>query len=94
MNATERTVGWDGRYVRVGEVRPGDLVAVVFPIGERTDVVYVQKRKYTLVRRGNDVVSIFPRGQYYPFYRRDHYRSAEPRWCKVQRFVSAKQIDW
>ena len=94
VNATERTVGWDGRYVRVGEVRPGDLVAVVFPIGERTDVVYVQKRKYTLVRRGNDVVSIFPRGQYYPFYRRDHYRSAEPRWCKVQRFVSAKQIDW
>ncbi len=23
-------------------------------------MVYVQKRKYTLVRRGNDVVSIFP----------------------------------
>ena len=94
VNAAERTVGWDGRYAKVGEVRPGDSVALVFPIDERTDVVYVEKRKYTLVRRGNDVVEIFPRGRYYPFYRRRHYRSAKPRWRKVERFVSAKQIDW
>ena len=94
VNAADRIVGWDGRYVKVGAVGPGDVVAVFFPINERTDVVYVQKRKYTLVRRGNEVVEIYPRGSNYPFYRRDHYRSAEPRWRKVERFVSAQQIDW
>lgn len=94
VNATERSVGWDGRYVRVGAVKPGDVVAVVFPIYERTDVVYAQKRKYTPVRRGNEVVDIYPRGRYYPFYQRSHYRSAEPRWRKVGRFVSPRQIDW
>ena len=57
-------------------------------------MVYAQKRKYTLVPRGNEVVDIYPRGRYYPFYQRNHYRSAEPRWRKVGRFVSARQIDW
>ena len=94
VDETERNVDWDGRYVHVGEVRPGDTAIVTFPIAERRDVVYIEKRKYTLVRRGNDVVEIYPRGRYYPFYQRQHYRSGEPRWRKVQRFVSQDQIDW
>ena len=65
-----------------------------FPIAECKDVIYIEKRKYTIVRRGNDVVEIYPRGRYYPFYQRQHYRSGEPRWRKVQRFVSEDQIDW
>ena len=94
VNSADRNVGWDGRYAQVGGVRPGDTVTVTFPIAERTDVVYIEKRKYTLARRGNDVVSIFPRGRYYPFYQREHYRSGEPRWRKLTRFVSDQQIDW
>ena len=94
VNRADRNAGSDGRYVQVGGVRPGDTVTVTFPIAERTDVVYIEKRKYTLVRRGNDVVSIFPRGRYYPFYQREHYRSGEPRWRKLTRFVTDQQIDW
>ena len=79
---------------RWARFEPGDTAIVTFPIAERRDVVYIEKRKYTLVRRGNDVVEIYPRGRYYPFYQRQHYRSGEPRWRKVQRFVSEDQIDW
>ena len=91
VNDTERNVGWDGRYAQVGHVKPGDTVTLRFPISERTDVVYIQKKKYTLVRRGNDVVAIYPRGRYYPFYQRDHYRSGEPRWRRITRFVCSER---
>ena len=93
VNGADRRVGWSGRYAQVGEVGPGDVATLTFPIAERTDVVHIQKRKYTLVRRGNDVVGIFPRGKYYPFYQGDRYRSGEPRWRKVTRFISHEQID-
>ena len=72
----------------------GQSVTLTFPIEERQDVVHVQKRRYTLVRRGNDVVSIFPRGKYYPFYQHDHDRTSEVRWRKKVQFVAAETIDW
>ena len=84
--------------VRIGSVRQNDLVTVAFPISERTDSVDIRMGdshgQYSLVRRGNDVVSIFPRGRYYPFYQqRGHYRTGEPRWRKVERFVSDESVD-
>ena len=63
-----RSVDWTGRYAEVGEVQPGEKVSLRFPMIERTDIVFIQKKKYTLVRRGNEVVAIYPRGKYYPFY--------------------------
>ena len=94
VNGSERSLGWAGRYAQVGGVQPEDRVTLTFPIAERTDEVFIQKRKYTLVRRGNDVVAIYPRGRYYPFYQRDHYRSGEPRWRKVMRFLTDRRVDW
>ena len=94
VNGEARAVSWDGRYARLGAVRPGETATITFPLPERTDLVGIQKRKYTLVRRGNDVVDIFPRGRYYPFYRREHYRSGQTRWRKLTRFVSNEQIAW
>ena len=70
------------------------VVTMTFPIEERTDVVHIQKRRYALLRRGNDVVSIHPRGRYYPFYQRDHDRTEEVRYRKVMRFVPGKEVAW
>jgi DUF1680 family protein len=89
-----RQVSWTGRYAEIGNVQPGDRVILCFPITERTDIVFVQKKKYNLVRRGNEAVAIYPRGKYYPFYQRDEYRSGEPRWRRVMRFVSGEEIHW
>ena len=69
-------------------------MTVSFPIAERTDVIHVEKRRYTIVRKGNEVVSIDPPGRYHPLFQRQHYRSDNPRWHKVTRFVSDENIDW
>ena len=98
LHAHERNTTFNGRYVQIGSVRQDDVVTVVFPIHERTDSVDIRmggsRGQFSLVRRGNDVVSIFPRGRYYPFYQqRGHYRTGEPRWRKVERFVSDESVD-
>ena len=90
----DRSVEWDGRYAEVGTVKPGDVVTLTFPINERTDDVYIEKRKYTLVRKGNDVVSIDPPGRICPLYEREHYRTDTTRWRKIERFVSNESIHW
>ena len=65
---------------------------LTFPIFERTDTIWVQKRKYKIVRKGNDVVSIDPPGEYCPLYQRQYYRQNEPRMRKVTRFVSEETL--
>ena len=94
VNGRDRDLGWDGRYAQVGSVLPQDLVALSFPIFERTNKIRVEKQRFTIVRKGNDVVSIDPPGRYNPLYQRQHYRDDEPRWRRFNRFVSNERIDW
>ena len=94
VNGARRELAWDGRYAQVGPVGASDRVTLAFPIGERTDVVYVEKHRYVLTRRGNDVVDIDPPGRYCPLYQRRHYRDGEPRLRSVTRFVSSEHVDW
>jgi hypothetical protein len=92
VNGQERTLGWDGRYAKVGSVKPGDVAKLSFPIFERTDKVWIEKKQYTLIRKGNEVVSIDPPGVYHPLYQRAHYRQNDPRMRKVTRFVSHENV--
>ena len=94
VNGKGRDLEWDGRYALIGSVKPADKVTLTFPIFERTDVVYVEKHRYVLTRKGNDVVEIDPPGRYCPLYQRRHYRDNEPRLRKVTRFISNENIDW
>ena len=92
VSQQERTLAFDGRYAKVGNVKPGDLATISFPIFERTDKVWIEKREYTLVRKGNEVVSIDPPGVIHPLYQREYYRQDEPRMREVTRFVSSEKI--
>ena len=94
VNGDERSLGWKGRYALVGALKPGDVAAVTFPIEERTDTVIVEKDRYTLVRKGNEVVVIDPPGRYAPLYQRDHYRENQVRWRMARRFVAKEAIHW
>ena len=94
VSGTDRSLGWDGRYAQVGAMKPGDVATLTFPIAERTEVVYLERRKFTLIRKGNDVVSIDPPGKYCPLYQRPHYRVDSTRWRKIERFVSNESIHW
>jgi hypothetical protein len=92
VNDGDREVGWNGRYAQVGGVKPDDVVTVTFPIAERTDEVWIQKERYTLVRKGNEIVSIDPPGRYHPLFQRDHYRENSTRWRNIERFVAEDSI--
>ncbi len=86
VNDTPRKPVFRGRYAQVGPVESGNLVTVVFPISERTVAATIGGVSYTLVIKGNDVVSIDPPGECQSFYQRAHYRK-EVRGVKRERFV-------
>jgi len=90
----DRAVGWQGRYALVGDAKPGEVVTLTFPIAERTDIVHIEKERFTLVRKGNEVVVIDPPGRNCPLYQRQHYRANTTRLVSVERFVGDKLIRW
>jgi hypothetical protein len=89
-----RTLTYDGRYAIYGEVNAGEVATLSFPMRERTDTVVIEKRLYTLVRRGNDVVAIDPPGANCPLYQRGHYRGGLTLWKQVTRFEPEAEIVW
>lgn len=94
VNGRDRTVTWQGRYAVVGAVEPGDVATLTFPIAERTEVVHIEKQRFTLVRKGNEVVAIDPVGEFNPLYQRQHYRAETTRWRQLERFVSPRVVRW
>lgn len=93
VDGKERKLGWDGRYAQIGNVEKGNTVKLTFPISERTDNVWIEKRQYTILRKGNDVVSIDPPGIHYPLYQRNRYRANQAPMRTVTRFVSTEIAD-
>jgi hypothetical protein len=92
VNKQARTLRWEGRYAKLGDVKPGDVATLTFPIFERTDQVWIEKRAYKLVRKGNEVISIDPPGVYHPLYQRQRYRQNDAPLRNVSRFVSSEMI--
>ena len=91
INQQERPLSWEGRFAKVGRVGAEEQVTVTFPIYEHTDKVLIEKATYTLLRKGNEVVSIAPQGVNSPLYQREFYRENEPRMRTVTRFVSSER---
>ena len=94
VNGQTRTPRWQGRYAQIEQTAPGDRVTLTFPIAERAAKIYIQKRAYNIVRKGNEVVAIEPPGQIDPLYQRSEYRDAVTHWKKVTRFVADQAWYW
>jgi len=94
INSLARELSWSGRYALVGNVEPKDVVTLNFPIFERTSIVNIEEKDYTLIHKGNDVVHIDPSSEYCPYYQRERYRKNEVQRKQIQRFVSDKLIEW
>jgi len=92
VDGRERALAWKDRYAVVGDVRPGETIVLLFPLSEKTDIVHIEKQRFTLVRRGNEVVSIDPPGRYCPLFQRAHYRTADTRWRQAHRFVATEKL--
>jgi hypothetical protein len=89
VNNEPRPLAFQGRYALIGSVKAEDLVTVTFPIFERKVETTIGEVPYTLIIKGNDVVSINPPGKWYPFYQRDQYRENQAHWVTRKRFVPA-----
>jgi len=86
---------WEGRYVSAGAAQPGEMMSLTFPLEERTVKEKIGPETYTLVIKGNTVVSIDPAGKNGPLYQgREKYRTREVAWRQVKRFVPEKEIVW
>ena len=94
INGQAKALTFDGRYAGVGNVKEGQTVVVTFPISERTEKKNIEGFDYTLIVRGNDVVSIDPPGKNLPMYQRGHYRGGKTLWKKATRFVAEDELDW
>ena len=94
VDGKPRDLTFNGRYAQVRAVRAGQTATLTFPIPERTDRVIIEKRPYTIIRRGNEVVWIDPPGKNCPLYQRGHYRQGETLWKSVRRFVPETEIGW
>lgn len=88
LNGTQRRITFRQRYAQVGYVESGDLATMNFPINERDCQTTIGNIPYTMVIKGNDVVSISPQGKWYPFYQRAKYRDNHVHWIDQERFVA------
>ena len=95
VNGAPRSVQWNGRYVGIGTAKRGDVISVTFPIPERTVKERIGPVTYTLVIKGNTVLSIDPPGRNGPLYQdREKYRNGEMQWHSVSRFAPEEEIPW
>ena len=99
VNGKERKLTFDGRYAKIGKVKKGQTASLIMPIRERTQVVPIQGppggvNDYTMIIRGNSVVSIDPPGKYNPLYQGGHYRTGETLYQKVERYIPEDEFPW
>ncbi len=81
----------DGRYVKISLLRPGDQVAITFPVPDRDVHRVIGEIPYKLTMRGSDVVAIDPKGVALPLY--ENPSSGKP--IQKTRFVpDIKDIIW
>ena len=94
LNGEDHNVSFKSRYADFGPVNPGDVAILNFPISERENVISIERQKYMLIRKGNDVVAIDPPGTRSPIYQRAHYRVNDTRWRQTDRYAPSKELDW
>jgi hypothetical protein len=93
VNETSRSLHWDGRYVQAGAVKPGDRAVFTFPITERTVKERIGPATYSLLVKGNTVLSIDPPGKHGPFYEGRGKGNRTP-WRQMERFAPNEEIAW
>jgi hypothetical protein len=90
----QRELRWEGRYVNLGSGKPGDVLAVNFPIPKRRTKETIGAVPYTLNIKGNTVVDIDPPGKNGPMYQRSYYLAQQAPSRKLERFVPDDPIVW
>ncbi len=107
VNGTAREGVRLGNYMLIDELKPGDTIALSFPVQESVATYTgnahrpggssskVRETQYRCTFRGSTIVDVSPRDEdptTYPFYRRDHMRQDAAPMKRVTRFVPERTI--
>ncbi len=85
---------WEGRYAVLDGVHKDSELVFTFHITERTVTEYIGGGDYSLILRGNTVVSISPPGTFNPYYQREYYQNGIIRYHVVDRYISDTLVGW
>jgi hypothetical protein len=95
VDGASRPLQWHGRYLALGAAAAGQTMTLTFPIPKRTVKERIGPEKYTVVVKGNTVISIDPAGKNGPLYAdRGRYSGDDVQWRKLSRFVGDESIEW
>lgn len=94
VNGKQRWCVWEGSYIRIGAVQPGDKVVVAFPVVEKTLQRDIKSHSYTVTMRGFTIVDLQPHADVTPLFARAYYRHASAPLKNKTRFVSEQRIIW
>lgn len=81
VDGATRPFDWHGEYVHLDDLFWGQEVTLTYPLRSMTEAIYLipengspmDSNRYILTWKGDTVVSISPKGQYYPLYQRDYF---------------------
>jgi DUF1680 family protein len=95
VNGRAKPVRWEGHYLALGAAEAGQMVVLTFPMTNLRVTERIGPEKYSLVVKGNTVISVDPSGKNGPLYAdRKRYSTDDVQWRKVSRFVSDAAIAW
>ena len=85
LNGRPHKFEWQGEYVTIEGLTAGQKVVVTYPLRKVKNKITLipedssadKTESYTLNWKGDTVVSISPKGKYYPLYQRDKYIANE-----------------
>lgn len=64
-----------GRYIIINNIKNGTNIDFFFPIEIKEIVQWIEKRRFEFTMKGNDIVSVKPRGRFIPIFEREKYLS-------------------
>jgi hypothetical protein len=94
VDGIERPASRRGRYLALGEARPGQTFVVTYPqqTGERAETI--AGCEYATRWKGGTVTRITPPGERYPIYERAHFEATEPPLIEREAVVRPVVVSW
>lgn len=73
-----RPLRWEGRYLALGTLQPGQVAVLTYPQRRAETSERVLDQEYTVRWKGGTVVRIAPEGDGYPTYQREGFEAPDP----------------
>jgi hypothetical protein len=94
VDGVERPAERRGRYLALGEARPGQTFVVTYPLPVRDRTETIAGQEYATRWKGGMVTRIAPHGERYPIYERAFFEDGEPPMIEREPVVRPVVVTW